>query len=379
MNESNLNSDSLSPAVPRNRARGLTKPPSPQVLADLEAAMTKGSILTYPVNNSVPPTPAKRRALIIAPRYRDQEDYATLNGTPIDALNVYNMLIESSYEPQNIRILCDSFIPINLGEIAPNVDNIRLSLDWLVRGTRPGDYRFLHFTGHGDRAICANPSTGKETRRVWTPKPTIYVLGDYENSNKLPTSEQYRRISKMEIDKKDLVYYNEVLITTARPRMDTEEGDSPYVREIWDNELNKCLSKLPKGSVITCLIDCCASGRILNLDIKLEGAGHKGRTSGPIAQPPPAPEENRPLKLHHDSEGVSYIKHPSLEESEIRGEEPKIIYSDASTKLEVELNSIQAQVFAWKACHQRQWAYETDDGGLLTHVCLPQAGYFERR
>ncbi|KAL5639445.1 hypothetical protein ACGC1H_006820 [Rhizoctonia solani] len=251
MNESNLNSDSLSPAVPRNRARGLTKPPSPQVLADLEAAMTKGSILTYPVNNSVPPTPAKRRALIIAPRYRDQEDYATLNGTPIDALNVYNMLIESSYEPQNIRILCDSFIPINLGEIAPNVDNIRLSLDWLVRGTRPGDYRFLHFTGHGDRAICANPSTGKETRRVWTPKPTIYVLGDYENSNKLPTSEQYRRISKMEIDKKDLVYYNEVLITTARPRMDTEEGDSPYVREIWDNELNKCLSKLPKGSVIT--------------------------------------------------------------------------------------------------------------------------------
>ncbi|KAG8741251.1 hypothetical protein FRC10_003131 [Ceratobasidium sp. 414] len=44
-------------------------------------------------------------------------------------------------------------------------------------------------------------------------------------------------------------------------------------------ELNAKIAKLPPESNLTCVIDCCASGRILNNSVKLVGAGFRGPES----------------------------------------------------------------------------------------------------
>ncbi|KAG8730804.1 hypothetical protein FRC11_005768 [Ceratobasidium sp. 423] len=165
-------------------------------------------------------------------------------------------------------------------------------------------------------------------------------------------------MSEIEIKTGELVFYNEALIANARRVRDLEQGDG-YVREISDVELNQRLSQLPRGSTITCLIDCCASGRVHLLDDKIDGGGVRGGVfRGKPTQAVGQGQARLPLASPY-TQGA---------QEELSIEEPlTIVFKEATPEREKALNNVIARISAWNACHQRQWAFETDDGGLLTH------------
>ncbi|KEP45584.1 ICE-like protease (caspase) p20 domain protein, partial [Rhizoctonia solani 123E] len=212
-------------------------------------------------------TDVDRRALIIAPGYYDYtiNRITTLGlATASDARLMYNMLIDSGYEPQNIRILCD-ILPDNKNT-HPTVENILNSLTWLTSNVPPGGHRFMHFSGHGiNELVGPNEKGGKLIRIV--PKGMI-LMDDKERS---PYFIRGERVSTLSVDESKLGYYYEAIV--AR----NINGDPDlYKALIRDVTLNEYLSKLPENCTITVTLDCCASGRMLNLPTKVAGAGFRG-------------------------------------------------------------------------------------------------------
>ncbi|CAE6447039.1 unnamed protein product [Rhizoctonia solani] len=234
------------------------------------------------INRSVPEGGVQRRALIIAPEYEDypEDKLPTLPATATDVKLVHELLVTFGYERKNIRILCD--VCAGNGYSYPTRKNILDGLKWLTSDVAPNAYRFLHFSGHGVH-ILSDDQNGKEIRDSdWNPDNEPQTL-DTERSR----SEIFSQRAEWEtVFKKELKYYNEAIAT----RKDVSDKNQPRDM-ILDSQLNQCLSELPPDCTITCTLDCCASGRMLNLPVKVAGAGFRGGSRVDNVEPQMDPDQ----------------------------------------------------------------------------------------
>ncbi|KAK0462343.1 caspase domain-containing protein [Desarmillaria tabescens] len=151
---------------------------------------------------AIPLKSGRKRALCIGINYRDRSN--RLQGCIEDATKIRDFLMreQNGYKDDDIRMLTDDT------DKKPTKKNILDAMSWLVKGSRPGDSLFLHYSGHGSQVADTN--------------------GD-------------------EIDGKD---------------EDIECSDSSI---IIDDEIHKILESLSSGCRLTALFDSCHSGTVLDL------------------------------------------------------------------------------------------------------------------
>mmetsp|Transcript_18489 Transcript_18489/g.26030 ORF Transcript_18489/g.26030 Transcript_18489/m.26030 type:complete len:315 (+) Transcript_18489:168-1112(+) len=155
-----------------------------------------------------------RRAVLIGINYVGQQ--GQLSGCHNDVRNMKKFLQEvHGFEDHNITVLMDDNI-----HIQPSRHNILNAYRKAVESTLPGDTLFCHYSGHGGRV--------RDTS------------GDEDDG------------------------YDETLIPV----------DFQSAGHIVDDQLLECLVKpLPKGAVMTCLMDCCHSGTVLDLPYRFTADG----------------------------------------------------------------------------------------------------------
>ncbi|KAF8606453.1 hypothetical protein BDV93DRAFT_345954 [Ceratobasidium sp. AG-I] len=302
--------------------------------------------------------PAKRRALIVAPQYWENHpgaQYAELPFTINDAFHIHQMLVQHGYEPKNIRILADCFEPDGLSD--PSGEHINKSLDWLVEGARPGDYRFFHFAGHGTR-LDSEKGKGKQARVV-----------SVERGNDSEPSGPHGRVRKQTIPKNELTYFNEAIVASYRPPpwyVDVSQEEYSLIR---DKKLNEVFARLPQGCVLTCVLDCCCSGRLIGNNTKLAGGGFRGKkTATQVVASEPLP----PRVLNSINTQMLHI--PTSEEPQtediLTPNGNNVIMFEELPGDEKARDHIKALVITWSACHQRQEAGEIPDSksGILTRA-----------
>jgi len=152
------------------------------------------------------PQGGTKRAVLIGINYVGQN--GELSGCHNDVLNISKYLTRClGFEQQNMMTLMDD------GQHEdPTYRNITSAFQWIVRSSQPGDTVWIHYSGHGGRLEDQD--------------------GDEEDG------------------------YDETLI----PVDFQSEG------QIRDDDLLKHLVKpMPAGVLMTCLMDCCHSGTVLDL------------------------------------------------------------------------------------------------------------------
>ncbi|KAH7325152.1 hypothetical protein B0J17DRAFT_682350 [Rhizoctonia solani] len=161
------------------------------------------------------------------------------------------------------------------------------SLNWLVQGARKQDYRYFHFSGHGE---IFESSSGKEARLI--PKRRQNVKKNDTELYGAPSGG--RHVTSQSIRATELKRYCEALSAYchdkpphAESNFDFADWESCY--RICDEELNQVFSRLPEGCRLTCTLDCCHSARIANNNFKLLGAGFRGSMIGDSNSPPVKP------------------------------------------------------------------------------------------
>ncbi|KAJ1301834.1 hypothetical protein OPQ81_009062 [Rhizoctonia solani] len=289
---------------------------------------------------------AKRRALIIAPVYREPgQKYTPLPSDAADVKLVHEMLLHFGYESRDIRILCDVCGGFN-GRADPTRENILQSLEWLVEGASDGDRRFSTL-GHGDR-VLGDSLSGKRARRV---EPRLNIPGAWNVDTERSSSRVFfGRVKEQVISEDELVYYNEGIITRLTEARDgSAEGEC--ADKILDSELNQYLSRLPEGCTITNYIDESTSSA----------------SSVPAVVEPTVPRISRAVYVM--MKVVPRLMRYARE-----------VMQEGIPDQERDLDRIKARIFAWGACHQRQESWETNDrsAGLFTRTftetCLRLAG-----
>eukprot|EP00591_Stephanopyxis_turris_P010836 CAMPEP_0195508846 /NCGR_PEP_ID=MMETSP0794_2-20130614/1947_1 /TAXON_ID=515487 /ORGANISM="Stephanopyxis turris, Strain CCMP 815" /LENGTH=291 /DNA_ID=CAMNT_0040635921 /DNA_START=119 /DNA_END=991 /DNA_ORIENTATION=- len=155
-----------------------------------------------------------KRALLIGINYVGQN--GELSGCHNDVYNMKNYIMNVwGFEEENIKILLDD------GEHAdPTRDNILNGYKTLVNESESGDAVFCHYSGHGGRLRDND--------------------GDEEDG------------------------YDETLVPL-------DYGSAGQIR---DDDLFKVLvGAMPRGVNLTCLMDCCHSGTVLDLPYKFKADG----------------------------------------------------------------------------------------------------------
>lgn len=157
---------------------------------------------------------AVRRAVLIGINYVGQQ--GQLSGCHNDVLNIKKYLEnEQGFESRNITVLMDDGY-----HTAPTRANIMNAYRQVVRESMPGDSVFCHYSGHGGR------------------------VRDYSG------------------DEDD--GYDETLIPV----------DFQSAGQILDDDLLKELVQpMSKGVLLTCLMDCCHSGTVLDLPYRFTADG----------------------------------------------------------------------------------------------------------
>ncbi|KAJ7610116.1 caspase domain-containing protein [Roridomyces roridus] len=112
---------------------------------------------TAPHNDFMPPAhpffrrskcTGRRRALCIGINYLGQSH--ALRGCITDAKHTFVFLVEhAGYRPEEIVVLTDDS-PNPRGQ--PTRKNMIKAMKWLVRGAKPDDALFFHYSGHGGQA-----------------------------------------------------------------------------------------------------------------------------------------------------------------------------------------------------------------------------------
>ncbi|KAF8606459.1 hypothetical protein BDV93DRAFT_346069 [Ceratobasidium sp. AG-I] len=205
----------------------------------LKDAISIGDRLPNPENIE----PAERRALLVAPRYEEKHPnvhYPELPFTINDAHRIHEMLVQNGYDPKNIRVLADRFEEDGLSD--PSGLNINKSLDWLVEGSRPGDYRFFHFAGHGTR-LQSKEGEGKRARVV-----SVTRRDDGEPSG------PHGVVQKQIIPVNKVAYYNEAMVASYRPRPYFSKVTDEEYSLIRDKRLNEVFARLPEGCLLTVML-----------------------------------------------------------------------------------------------------------------------------
>ncbi|QRV82289.1 ICE-like protease (caspase) p20 domain protein [Ceratobasidium sp. AG-Ba] len=346
-------------------------PKNPQVSEGdrsyIEMAIQDGDRLGYP---NVTPLPAKRRALIVAPLYFDHEK--PMYETYKDAVLVHQVLVETQgYERRNIRILIDDFEEEYSGITCLTRANVLKSLDWLTYEAQPTDFRFFHFSGHGERYLSER-GRGKEGRRV--PPDSFNAAGDdHEQWAMTKQPHEIKRVTEQTIPKSELVYYSEAILMTTS--FDLKSRASGH--KITDMELNHKFSSLPIGCTLTCVMDCCASGRILNNLIKLEGNCFRAPLEQGLSQSGGSAKSEPPVPL---LSGIFAVNNAFQAVVNMGKNLWNYHFSDTVTMYEelpdeeARLDGIVAEARTWAACHTRQSAGPSFGDfrcGILTKVGPP--------
>lgn len=164
----------------------------------------------------VNPGNGTKRAVLVGINYRGQD--GELSGCQNDALNMKKYLMQvHGFQEHNMTVLLDDG-----RHRSPTKANILNAYRELVRVSQPGDTVFCHYSGHGGRVRD--------------------VSGDEDDG------------------------YDETLIPL----------DYDRCGHILDDDLFKILVKpMPKGVLMTCLMDCCHSGTVLDLPYRFTADGDK--------------------------------------------------------------------------------------------------------
>mmetsp|Transcript_31115 Transcript_31115/g.87214 ORF Transcript_31115/g.87214 Transcript_31115/m.87214 type:complete len:386 (-) Transcript_31115:44-1201(-) len=152
----------------------------------------------------------KKKALLIGINYKGQK--GELSGCINDVKRIHQYITSNGFEENDIRVLTDDT------DEKPTAKNIMEGLVWLAADASPDDSLFLHYSGHGGR------------------------MKDDDG------------------DEKD--GYDETLIPI-------DYRESGQIRD--DDVFKTLVAPLPKGCHLTCLMDCCHSGTILDLPFMLMG------------------------------------------------------------------------------------------------------------
>lgn len=158
-----------------------------------------------------------KRAVLIGINYTGQQ--GELSGCHNDVKNMKEYLVKiQGFEERNMTILMDDNY-----HTSPTRSNISQAYRDLVRSSVPGDTVFCHYSGHGGRVVDTS--------------------GDEDDG------------------------YDETLIPV----------DFKRAGQITDDELfAKLVKPLPKGVLMTSLMDCCHSGTVLDLPYRFTADGDAG-------------------------------------------------------------------------------------------------------
>ncbi|CAE6503839.1 unnamed protein product [Rhizoctonia solani] len=343
---------------PRSDSRSNSVEAIPSTLTDSEYikfAIREGDNIKA---NQTPQEPVEQRALIVAPVYSEHDSdsmYGPLSETTRDARLVHELLVRRfRYHPKNIRILSDAVNQeeLNQAAIYPTQDNILRSLDWLVNGARANDRRFFHceslpsrlrnkmsdrqfaVSGHG-----INEETNAENgniSRIMLPVD----LTSKEDTERRPQnmSSPVGRVTSQEIEKSHITYYRQFILTKASNYLGIRALD-----HVTAQDFNLKFAGLPAGCRLTCLMDCCHSGRMIGNVTKLGGSGF--RLSGDL---PP---------LNFNSLSVNLSKGG-------RDQEKAITLTEVLSDEERDRDQIKAETLTWGSAHSRQ-----QSGHDFTYTC----------
>lgn len=157
-----------------------------------------------------------RRALLIGINYVGQQ--GQLSGCHNDVGNIKDYLVQrQGFDESNILVLMDDGRHTN-----PTYQNILHAFRQLVAHTEAGDSCFFHYSGHGGR--MADDS------------------GDEEDG------------------------YDETLIPV-------DYQSAGQIRD--DTVFSELVGRMPAGSTLTCLMDCCHSGSVLDLPFTFKADGEQ--------------------------------------------------------------------------------------------------------
>ncbi|CAE6509025.1 unnamed protein product [Rhizoctonia solani] len=154
------------------------------------------------------------------------------------------------------------------------------------------------------------------------------VEAESDDTERYIREEPPLRVEAQTTPQSQLTYYKEAI--RVLPRYNAETRDEQEWIEDW--ELNTVFSQLPEGCTLTSVLDCCASGRMINNTIKAGGYGFRGGS-------------NEPTKRSMSS--VPAAAEGSLVEISMPEKLPEV---------EAAMDRITANAYTWAACHQRQQA-----------------------
>jgi hypothetical protein len=166
------------------------------------------------------PQGGTKRAVLIGINYVGQE--GQLSGCHNDVGNMKSFLMNVHGFPEsNITILMDDGIHTN-----PTRANILKAYENLAQSSRAGDTCFCHYSGHGGKLRDEN--------------------GDEDDG------------------------YDETLVPV-------DYGTAGQIRD--DDLFQALVSRMPQGVLLTCLMDCCHSGTVLDLPYKYVADGEQTEMS----------------------------------------------------------------------------------------------------
>ncbi|KAG8773767.1 Ca(2+)-dependent cysteine protease [Ceratobasidium sp. 428] len=280
----------------------------------------------------LPNTPAslgkrvRRRALIVAPQYAAHlPKYRPLPATIYDVYSVHRMLTQCGYDRADIRILVDGCPE------PPTKDNMCESLKWLVSSTQAGDYRYFHFSGHGTH-LPSSKGEGKEALRIPEPEQRgvkTHQADQIDHELEPPPNTQYTQVRSLQVDRKDIDYYNEAIVTSYKPLLmfGAKAENIAEHNMIRDSALNGYFSELPENSKLTCTLDTYSITRLdlnyekidpyikLDNNFKLAGAGFRGRMFSNISQGQAPREPSKILTRVDDLIGQLSIQDTAIVDS----------------------------------------------------------------
>lgn len=215
---------------------------------------------------------ATKKAVLIGIRYekarwplKGSKKSMDLGEAPHDEVQTWRNILTQYYGYGEDEIICMQDTKQCSRDLWPNRENIIAQLEDLVRGTGPGDRRFLFIAGHGDQRACTSDQT--------------------------------------ELDGKDEIFY-------------TLERNKKTCGIIKDNELRRILAdRLPPGANLTVVLELCNSGTMMDLPFRLNAA-----ESGPptISDANKKPREHQGnilcLSACEDSQQAYDFQHSSIKQ-----------------------------------------------------------------
>ncbi|QRW24907.1 VHS domain protein [Rhizoctonia solani] len=254
----------------------------------------------------------------------------------------------------------------------------RLSSTCLQLSTSSGEFIQQASSARENGALTEHLKKTLPTDQIQTGIHREPKAKDTERSSSNVTSKS--RVSWVTVPKNELKHYNEGIAT----RKDVSDREHPRDM-ILDSTLNQCFSTLPEDCIITCTLDCCASGRMINLPTKVIGDGFRGKVTYSSGKASDL-HENEHAKIGDISSHSNQItnnSNPAEDTSGVGGtieafarlvfqplnvDPVMVTLHENIPEREKAMNRVKARILSWSASHQRQEAWDHNDGsaGLFT-------------